>query len=170
MKAQFTRKPGSVFLTPEPVVIPNATHIGSYFQSWVNVATDLVAEAEPVPEAIEPTPEANPEPTSQAALGNPADVRIYRESSGQRAKIWEGSAPHNIDTWCQSQADQSGCIITMHDAETINHFHPENPIVNDDAPPISDSMKSEVEPKPSTHLQDLLAEVDAIMSKGGHHA
>ena len=167
MKAQFTRKPGSVFLTPDPVTIPNVTHIGDRFKHWVNVANEMVAEVEATPEL---TPEATPEPVSQAALGNPADVRIYRESSGKRTKIWEGTAPHNINTWCQSQADTSGCLITMHDAESVKHFHPEKGRESDDAPPISDKMKSEVEPKPSTHLQDLLAEVDAIMSKGEQHA
>ena len=63
------------------------------------------------------------DPTRHSAI--PTDVRIYRrESSGKQTKIWEGSAPHNIDAWCQSQADTSGCLITMYDAESVKHFHP----------------------------------------------
>ena len=162
MSDKLIRKPGSVFVSvnpPKPVQIPNATHIGERFKSWVNIATEIVSEATPEPEA-QPTPERGP----HAPLGDPTDVRIYRrESSGKQTKIWEGSAPHNIDAWCQSQADTSGCLITMYDAETIKHFHPAEPVVSDDAPPISDKMKSEVEPKPKTHLQDLVREIDAIM-------
>ena len=162
MSKDLIRKPGSVFVSvnpPKPVKIPNATHIGERFKSWVNVASDIASEAQPTP-AVQ-TPE--PKKASDAPLGDPADVRIYRrESSGKQTKIWEGTAPHNIDAWCQSQADTSGCLITMYDAESVKHFHPENPIVNDDAPPISDSMKSD-EPKPKTHLQDLVREIDAIM-------
>ena len=171
MSKDLIRKPGSVFVSvnpPKPVRIPNVTHIGERFKSWVNVATEIVSEATPEPEA-QPTPERGPQTRSEpergphAPLGDPTDVRIYRrESSGKQTKIWEGSAPHNIDAWCQSQADTSGCLITMYDAESVKHFHPENPIVNDDAPPISDSMKSD-EPKPKTHLQDLVREIDVIM-------
>ena len=167
MSDKLIRKPGSVFVSvnpPKPVQIPNVTHIGERFKSWVNVAKQIV-ETEPEPEA-QPTPAVQtpePEKASDAPLGDPADVRIYRrESSGKQTKIWEGSAPHNIDAWCQSQADTSGCLITMYDAETIKHFHPAEPVVSDDAPPISDKMKSD-EPKPKTHLQDLVREIDAIM-------
>ena len=158
-KVELQRTQGSVFVSvnpPKPVQIPNATHIGERFKSWVNVASDIASEATPAPE---------PKKASDAPLGNPADVRVYRESSGQRTKIWEGSAPHNIDAWCQSQADTSGCSITMHDAETVKHFHPENPIVNDDAPPISDSMKSEVEPKPTPASDSELSEGQQVILK-----
>lgn len=139
---KLIRKPGSVFVTvnpPKPVQIPNATHIGERFKEWVNVATEI-AETDPEPEA-QPTPAVQapePEKASHAPLGDPTDVRIYRLSSGKQIKIWEGSAPHNIDTWGQSQADTSGCLITMHDAESVKHFHPAEPIVNDDAPPMTD--------------------------------
>ena len=164
-KVELQRAKGSVFVSvnpPKPVRIPNATHIGERFKSWVNVASDIASEAQPTPAVQTPAPE--PKKASDAPLGDPTDVRIYRrESSGKQTKIWEGTAPHNIDAWCQSQADTSGCLITMYDAETIKHFHPAEPVVSDDAPPISDKMKSEVEPKPKTHLQDLVREIDAIM-------
>ena len=57
MTAQFIKKPGNVFLTPEPVQVPNATHIGARFQDWVNVANSIASELPA------PTPEPAPLPT-----------------------------------------------------------------------------------------------------------
>ena len=54
MTAQFIKKPGNVFLTPEPVQVPNATHIGARFQEWGNVANSIASEL-PAP-VIEPSP------------------------------------------------------------------------------------------------------------------
>ena len=62
MSDKLIRKPGSVFVSvnpPKPVRIPNATHIGERFKSWVNIATEIVSEATPEPEA-QPTPERGP--------------------------------------------------------------------------------------------------------------
>ena len=166
MSDKFIRKPGSVFVTvapPKPVRIPNATHIGERFKSWVNVASDIASEAQPTPAVQTPAPE--PKKASDAPLGNPADVRIYRrESSGKQTKIWEGSAPHNIDAWCQSQAD-SGCLITMHDAESVKHFHPAKERESADAPPIRDKMKSETEPEATPASDSELSEGQQVIVK-----
>ena len=64
MAAQFIKKPGNVFLTPEPVQVPNATHIGARFQEWVNVANSIASELPAAPPAPtpEPAPVIEPEP------------------------------------------------------------------------------------------------------------
>ena len=171
MSKDLIRTKDSVFVQVKPPEsLQRVIEAKRQAKVWTKVATAIATEtAEAIPAPKPAVIEPKPKKASGAPLGDPTDVRIYRrESSGKQTKIWEGSAPHNIDAWCQSQADQSGCLITMHDAESVKHFHPENPIVNDDAPPISDKVKSEAQPKPSTYLQDLLAEVDRIM--GVHHA
>ena len=141
MTAQFIKKPGNVFLTPEPVQVPNATHIGARFQEWVNVANEMVAEVEPAP-----APSQNPRP-SVKPLGDPNEVRVsYIERyTLKKVNIYTGDPFPELQARCQVYADNHDVIVHLHTARNFEVFKPKT--------------------KP-TNLQALLARVDAILQGG----
>ena len=148
MTAQFIKKPGNVFLTPEPVQVPNATHIGARFQDWVNVANEMVAEVEPAPTTAPSEPQPNPKPvTTLKPLGDPNEVRVsYIEKyTLKKVNIYTGDPFPELQARCQAYADNHDVIVHLHTARNFEVFKPE--------------------PKP-TNLQALLTKVDTILMAG----
>ena len=156
MSKELIRTKDSVFVKVQPPEsLQKVIDAKRQAKVWTKVATAIATETA---EAI-----AAPQPAPRTP--SPEDVRINRISpQGKHKRVYEGIYTEDLPERCQGHSDASGCLVEMHNATTRKVFHPETPIQNEDSPPISDKMKSEVEPKPSTYLQDLLAEVDRIMA------
>ena len=142
-KVELQRTQGSVFVSvnpPKPVQVPNATHIGSYFKSWVNVASDIASEAQPTPAVIEPKPKK----ASSAPLGDPDEVRVsyIEKHTLKKVSIYRGDPFPNLEARCQTYADNHDVIVHCHTARDFSIFKPQ--------------------PK-KPDLQTLLATVNSIM-------
>ena len=89
----------------------------------------------------EVTPE--PEPTPVKAVASAEEVRIYRiNPDGKRFGILtEPSWTPETDTFCQTHADVTGCLVEAHDALLYQVFQPTNPPERPTDPPISDKVK-----------------------------
>ena len=57
-------------------------------------------------------------------LSDPKAVRCYRINNGNQSRIYLGCRTDDLSEWCQEQADTTGCIIRMHDAEGVEVFRP----------------------------------------------
>ena len=91
------------------------------------------------------TPE--PEPTSVKAVASAEEVRIYRiNPDGKRFHILtEPSYTPETDTFCQTHANTTQCLVEMHDAMSCRIFEPLNPPQRPTDPPISDRVKDVAE-------------------------
>ena len=182
MTAQFIRKPGNVFLTPEPVQVPNATHIGARFQDWVNVANEMVAEVEPAPTLTrKPELQAETKPVTTLADGRAfcfpekekqngnGFAHRRRNEQNPRPSVKPLGDPNEvrvsyIEKYTLKKVSiyrgdpfpelQARCQAYADNHDVIVHLHT--------------ARNFEVfkpEPKP-TNLQALLAKVDAILQGG----
>ena len=84
-----------------------------------------------------------PEPTSVKAVASAEEVRVYRiNPDGKRFGILtEPSWTPETDTFCQTHADATGCLVERHDALSCRVFQPTNPPQRPTDPPISDRVK-----------------------------
>ena len=94
---------------------------------------------------FEVTPD--PEPTPVKAVASAEEVRIYRiNPDGKRFHILtEPSWTPETDTFCQTHADATGCLVEAHDALSCRVFQPANPPERPTDPPISDKVKATAE-------------------------
>ena len=119
-KVELQRTQGSVFVSvnpPKPVQIPNATHIGERFKSWVNVASDIASEATPAPE---------PKKASDTPLGDPDEVRVsyIEKHTLKKVSIYRGDPFPNLEARCQTYADIHDVVVHCHTARDFNIFKP----------------------------------------------
>ena len=89
----------------------------------------------------------DPEPTAPKAVASAEEVRVYRiNPNGKRLPILtEPSWTPETDTFCQTHADVTGCLVEAHDALSCRVFQPANPPQRSTDPPISDKVKSAAE-------------------------
>ena len=85
----------------------------------------------------------DPEPTSVKAVASAEEVRVYRiNPNGKRFHILtEPSYTPETDTFCQTHANTTGCLVERHDAVSCRVFQPTNPPTRPTDPPISDKVK-----------------------------
>ena len=94
---------------------------------------------------FEVTPD--PEPTAPKAVASAEEVRVYRiNPDGKRHHILtEPSWTPETDTFCQTHADVTGCVVEAHDALLYQVFQPTNPPERPNDPPISSKTKDVAE-------------------------
>ena len=85
----------------------------------------------------------DPEPTSVKAVASAEEVRIYRiNPNGKRFHILtEPSWTPETDTFCQTHANTTECLVERHDALSCRVFQPTNPSERSTDPPMSDKVK-----------------------------
>ena len=90
---------------------------------------------------FEVTPD--PESTPVRAVASAEEVRVYRiNPDGKRHHILtEPSWTPETDTFCQTHANTTECVVEAHDALLYQVFQPANPPERPTDPPISDKVK-----------------------------
>ena len=88
-----------------------------------------------------------PEPTSVKAVASAEEVRIYRINPDSKRFhiLTEPSYTPETDTFCQTHANTTQCLVEMHDAMSCRIFEPLNPPQRPTDPPISDRVKDVAE-------------------------
>ena len=94
---------------------------------------------------FEVTPD--PESTPVRAVASAEEVRVYRiNPDGKRHHILtEPSWTPETDTFCQTHANTTECVVEAHDALLYQVFQPKNPPERPTDPPISDKVKDVTE-------------------------
>ena len=154
---EFTRHPGSVFVTPTS--IPQAAEIQQNAPDWTGVAKAIIADT-PLTPTPKPRQRVLPQDTPQECVtddprkdfveGAAENMRVYRISHlGEKDKlIYEASPSEDDDAIfarAQQYANSNGYIVRVvrHDPHLIQKFQPAvwresadmPPIVDADAPP-----------------------------------
>ena len=96
---------------------------------------------------ISRNPHRTPNQPQQRAVASAEEVRIYRiNPDGKRIHILtEPSWTPETDTFCQTHANTTECVVEAHDALLYQVFQPTNPPERPTDPPISSKAKAAAE-------------------------